>query len=486
MTRLCVLSCLSVISVVGTAQTFHPSIPKAWDDSETTSFELPLAQADRSPRYPSAKEYYNLAVRPVYRTYPFYTPDKEPAGYWESLQQKEPEVLFDPAKLVTKEDWIRAGELVFDQPIVIVPPTSRARYQAHVRAVPPPTTPDGIVPGWFYLVRKKGVVEIGFGACSECHTRAMPDGSFVKGAQSNSPLQQGRAWRTSQALGATSGPVPRLAAAIRSRSFAPWAPNQDAFDQITQEEIVRRFLAMPPGVMDREATSTKHPVKIPTLIGIGDLRYLDATGLSRNRNIGDLMRYAIVNQGLIDMARYGDFSVNRTPQGGSTRYGDEQLYALSLYLYSLKPPPNPNPFDSEAKRGQMIFNRQGCNGCHPAPLYTNNKLTPARGFNIHDSLRKTESILEICVDTDPGLALETRRGTGFYKVPSLRGVWMRSAFGHEGQAASLEEWFDPARLNPDYEPKGFHLAPGPIQGHEFGIKLPTADRRALIAFLKTL
>jgi hypothetical protein len=63
---------------------------------------------------------------------------------------------------------------------------------------------------------------------------------------------------------------------------------------------------------------------------------------------------------------------------------------------------------------------------------------------------------------------------------------MRNVFGHEGQAASLEERFDSARLNAEYVPKGFHLAPGPIQGHEFGIKLPAADRKALIAFLKTL
>jgi hypothetical protein len=129
---------------------------------------------------------------------------------------------------------------------------------------------------------------------------------------------------------------------------------------------------------------------------------------------------------------------------------------------------------------------KGCAGCHPAPLYTNNKLTPAKGFTVPDALRKSEAIMDVCVGTDPGLALETRRGTGFYKVPSLRGVWMRSVFGHEGQAASLEEWFDPARLNADYVPNGFHLAPGPIQGHEYGTRLSVADRKSLIAFLKTL
>jgi hypothetical protein len=51
---------------------------------------------------------------------------------------------------------------------------------------------------------------------------------------------------------------------------------------------------------------------------------------------------------------------------------------------------------------------------------------------------------------------------------------------------ALEEWFDPARLKEDYVPKGFHLGPGPIKGHEFGLKLAQDDREALIAFLKTL
>jgi len=82
--------------------------------------------------------------------------------------------------------------------------------------------------------------------------------------------------------------------------------------------------------------------------------------------------------------------------------------------------------------------------------------------------------------------MQTRRGTGFYKVPFLRGVWYRNAFGHGGWAETLEEWLDPARLKDDYVPKGFHLGPGPIKGHEFGLKLSPDDKAALIAFLKTL
>jgi hypothetical protein len=90
------------------------------------------------------------------------------------------------------------------------------------------------------------------------------------------------------------------------------------------------------------------------------------------------------------------------------------------------------------------------------------------------------------VGTDPGLTLRTRRGTGFYKVPSLRGVWFRNAFSHSGQAETLEEWFDASRLQEGDVPRGFRLAPGPIRGHEFGLKLSAEDRGALIAFLKTL
>jgi len=42
------------IAGAGSSQDFHPDIPKAWDDKEVASFEVPLAQRDRSPRYMTA------------------------------------------------------------------------------------------------------------------------------------------------------------------------------------------------------------------------------------------------------------------------------------------------------------------------------------------------------------------------------------------------------------------------------------------------
>jgi len=93
------------------------------------------------------------------------------------------------------------------------------------------------------------------------------------------------------------------------------------------------------------------------------------------------------------------------------------------------------------------------------------------------------------IGTNPGYALETHKGTGYYKVPSLKGVWYRGPFEHNGSVAALEDWFDPARLRDDYVPTGFKGWDGKtrsVKGHEFGLKLTPEDRKALIAFLRTL
>ncbi len=155
------------------------------------------------------------------------------------------------------------------------------------------------------------------------------------------------------------------------------------------------------------------------------------------------------------------------------RYSDEQLYALAKFLYSLKPPPNPNRVDAIADRGRRIFSREGCAACHTPPLYTSNKLTPALGFSVSSEQLLQYGIINRSVGTDPALAVRTRKGTGYYKVPSLKGVWYRGPLQHGGAAKTLEEWFDPTRLSR-------------IPGHPFGLGLTAADRAALLAFLRTL
>jgi hypothetical protein len=136
-----------------------------------------------------------------------------------------------------------------------------------------------------------------------------------------------------------------------------------------------------------------------------------------------------------------------------------------------------------------VFAREGCSTCHTPNLYTNNKLTPADGFAIPADHRQKYDIVPISVGTDTDLTLKTRRGTGYYKVPSLKGVWYRSMFGHSGWCATLEDWFDPRRVRDDYVPTGFKphdRKAYAVKGHRFGLNLLGADRRALIAFLKTL
>lgn len=55
--------------------------------------------------------------------------------------------------------------------------------------------------------------------------------------------------------------------------------------------------------------------------------------------------------------------------------------------------------------------------------------------------------------------------------------------------ATLEDWFDPKRLRDDYVPtgfKGYGVKTRAVKRHEFGLQLSAEDKRALIAFLKTL
>lgn len=334
------------IAIAALAQSFHPEVPRAWDDREAGTFEMPLVQPEHSPRYLSAAEYYALDVIPIYRGYPVYVREKEPPGYMATLEQKDPELIFDPAKLRTKQDWIRAGSDVFRAPREFHPASGAVNFEV-LRTSGVLPNRDGVVPFFQYVVRKKGLIEIGVAACANCHTRVLRDGTVVDGAQGNFPWAR----RDSLARANRQTPDPNRRALAEETIFyaAPWVARPDELYAATAAEQIRRFAAMQPGVIAREGTSSAFPVHVPSLIGVKDIHYLDATGLSRHRSIADLMRYAIVNQGFMGglqvTAHFGDFQPIMLRQG---RYSDEQLYALALYLYSLKPPRNENPQPSGA------------------------------------------------------------------------------------------------------------------------------------------
>jgi len=476
-----------------------PHIPKTWVDDEVATLELPIANAAASPKHISSEYYYRIQVRPIFKSYPIYAPGKEPPEYLEQLSRLEPEITFDAAKLKSEQDWIKAGEIVFDAPIEFVSSGTlvlEVRDPDWYQKNRVPITREGVFPNMRYVIREKGKVEVGILSCAMCHTRVMPDGSTIKGAQGNFPDDRtfGYESRLEAAQARDKDVALRELRDFMRRSYAaPWVSDDPNAlpERMSVDEIASILEAITPGVCARQGSSAFFPARIPDLIGVKDRRYLDSSGLVRHRTIADLMRYAALNQGADVLSLYGSFR----PKGelpdpaAESRYSDEQLYALALYVYSLKPPPNPNKSDANIVRGQEVFKREACAGCHTPPLYTNNKLTPADGFKVPTEHRQKYDILSMSVGTDPMLTMKTRRGTGYYKVPSLKGVWYRGPFGHGGSVATLEDWFDERRLRDDYVPtgfKGYGVKTRAVKGHEFGLDLSAEDRKALIAFLKTL
>ena len=501
----------ALVSPTLPAQTqFRPAIPRTWDEKALADWATPLAGLNLRPQHLSEKEYYSLRVENL-RTYPVYFPGREPAGYWEMLQSVGPKPLIEPEKLQTESDWIEAGRRVFDEADHLHLRTLDAGF---IMAARSPETydkakvkplPDGTVFGSRWVPTQQGVA-LSFGNCNQCHLLYLSDGTRIPGAPTFAeasraqppkylnPIINQVQFANRMVFGATPfrmGPEPIGMWLYRAHGV-PWIENDinERMKETTREQydVLRRAVVLGGGV-PRWNGSLYYSAKVPDLIGIKDRKYIDHTATHLHRGIGDLMRYvALVS--FAETSAFGPHHVlGRDTRRVQARLPDEALYALSRYIYSMRPPPNPNPLDEKARAGQVLFAREGCPACHTPPLYTSNKVTLARGFDPPGNAPASLAILRLSVGTDPGLALKTRKGTGYYKVPSLLGVWYRGHFLHDGAAASLEEMFDPDRLKDSHTPGGF-LPPGKetnaIQGHEFGLKLNAPERAQLIAFLRTL
>lgn len=484
---------------------FKPEIPRTWDSAALADFMLPLPDTTVIVKPISAEYYYSLPVRTIYKSYPMYHPDYEPEGYLDSLRQLKPEVAFDPSQLKTEEDWIRAGEVVFDAPHIFASVDDFFNAEGLAKGGIPHTK-EGIFPYQKYIIDEKGELRIGFAACGNCHTKVMPDGSVIKGAQGNFKLDHMLALFVEDRE--PSSQLEDVLKRMDAELFhAPWINHFSAqcFDTLTLKGYIRQHKPTPAGVLMRQGTHYFYPARIPDLRSLSDELYLDATGHMQNRSLEDVMRYAAFNENVDLLTRYDNFipvlrehtgplpppdSIESLFNGPFDRFTDEQLYALALYLYSLEPVPSPHTFDQATmERGERVFIEQGCVTCHTPPLYTNNRLTPVDGFTPPADHFGKYRIFDISVETDPGLALYTRRGTGYYKVPSLRGLWYRSPLLHDGSLTTLEELLDPKRLEDSFVPSGFKEAgvkTKAVKGHPFGLELNEEDKNALIAYMKTL
>lgn len=193
-----------------------------------------------------------------------------------------------------------------------------------------------------------------------------------------------------------------------------------------------------PGLIDVSAPGDA-PIAIPDLRTTALQAYLQRDGAVRNDGVVAL---AIRIETLII-----------TAHEGTVRPPREVALALARWLATLTPAPPPSPASgSVAARGAVLF-AQRCAGCHVPPSFAG-------------------AIVPLAVvGTDPAVGLSSDRGTGGYRVPSLRGVSTRGRLLHDGSVADLATLFDAGRT---------------VAGHRFGLDLPATDRDALLAYLATL
>jgi hypothetical protein len=212
-------------------------------------------------------------------------------------------------------------------------------------------------------------------------------------------------------------------------------------------------------------------------------------------------------------------------------YREHPHIATSMYLYLrafTRTLPYPAPIDRElVAHGKQVFDAT-CAGCHGHYVEHGSEMRvsykervipqPALGTDA----ARIDAVTPAFVEAANAYALvrgHTRvRNTGGYVPPVLLDVWARGVFGHAGQWPSLEALATPPEERPrrfivdttglyDLERVGVRYEVEPlggrplrageylydggtpglgVEGHAFLSKLPRADRRAVLEYLKTL
>lgn len=203
------------------------------------------------------------------------------------------------------------------------------------------------------------------------------------------------------------------------------------------------------GRLDVTTMDGHEPVRIADLRPVRFLSHLhaDATVVQH-----DLVSLAIRIETLLTTSRH---QALRPPR--------RVAFALATYVWSLADAAPPLPDNDVA--GAALFGAR-CSGCHAGPGFTGAPVA-----------------LDV-VGTDPTVGLSLDRGTGSYRVPSLRFVSTRGPLLHDASLPTLDALFDPARLRDDY--RGGTRAAGAVRGHAFGLDLSDDERRDLLTYLRAL
>lgn len=188
----------------------------------------------------------------------------------------------------------------------------------------------------------------------------------------------------------------------------------------------------PRGQLDVSLGTDEAPIAIPDLRVASLQRYLHASGEVRNSRVALAIRIE---------------TLIITSHGGAVRPPREIALALADYLSSLVPPALP----TQPSAGARHF-EQACARCHEGEQRAGGLVSPD------------------VVGTDPQAARSADRGTGEYRVPSLRGVGARGALLHDASVSDLSRLLDPGRSG----------------GHRFGQDLDTTARAQLEAFVRGL
>jgi hypothetical protein len=218
---------------------------------------------------------------------------------------------------------------------------------------------------------------------------------------------------------------------------------------VADDTVAANLLAWGPGRNDVTTDDASVPERISDLRPVRFLSHLQYDATVRQRDVASL---AIRVETLLI-----------TAHAQAVRPPRIVALALAEYLWSLADTLPPMPTD--AAPGAALFAAR-CGGCHAGDGLTGAPRPLAE------------------VGTDPTLGLSPDRGTGLYRVPSLRGVAARPTLFHDGALTGLEALVDPARLDDAYQ--GGARRAGPVRGHVFGLDLSAEDRAALLAYVGSL
>lgn len=311
----------------------------------------------------------------------------------------------------SQEEWISLGERVFFEfPMSVAPSLGRAlREGADLRDYGVLVHDDAYV--GVRLTEVEGRTRVA-ATCAICHASLGAEGR-PSGVRANRAYDLGKL---------------RLAhAGAREHSLV---------DQTRGQDLAK----LGPGRSDVQRDEQFNPYAFPDFGGIADLPYLHHTANWHNRGIATLaIRIETV------------FMTRARPPSRPPRV---LMWALACYLRALPPPPPVAEPSAASERGRRVFEAEGCDQCHAPPAYTSELRVPVSELG-----------------TDPGAGRSTVRGTGYWRVPSLRGVGGNAPYLHHGAFATLEQMFEPGRSEP---------------GHEFGLELDAEQRSALLAFLRTI